>query len=362
MLDFLSSNVVLAKARTMYGRRLTQNDYNELLKCRSVSEVASYLKNSTIYSHALAGIVESEIHRGQLEARFKQELMNDYISLSKYEAETDVRLSQIIILRDEVNSLLHAVLLLNANKSEKHDYFFPPYLLHSSKIDFRALTEIKNVTDFKHILAGTRYEKLLEPFLGTADGRLDYAGMENVLYRFFYTEVLKFIKKHSIGEVQKELLDIFNSYLDLVNYVHVVRMRVIYGADAKTTEKALLPIGTFNKDVMENMLKGNTEEEIQNAILCTDVGKRAMKLQYAYLDDIPARMSYQLCRHYIHYSIYPPVVLTSYITLSEIEIKNIITITEGKRYQLPPEQIRKFLILGRSRFSENYSSKKQERA
>lgn len=69
MLDFLSSNVVLAKARTMYGRRLTQNDYNELLKCRNVSEVAGYLKNNTIYSHALAGIVESEIHRGQLEAR-----------------------------------------------------------------------------------------------------------------------------------------------------------------------------------------------------------------------------------------------------------------------------------------------------
>ncbi len=362
MLDFLSSNVVLAKARTMYGRRLTQNDYNELLKCRSVNEVAAYLKNSTIYSHALAGIVESEIHREQLEARLKQELMNDYISLSKYEAETDVRLSQIIILRDEIHLLLHTALLLNARNTEKRNYYFPPYLLHSSKMDINALTEVKSVADLKQILTGTRYEKLLEPFLETDDGQLDYTGMENVLYRFFYTEVLKFIKKHSIGEVQKELLNIFNSHLDLVNYVHVVRMKVIYGADTKTTEKALLPIGTFSKDVMENMLKGETEEEIQNAILCTDVGKRAMKLQYAYLDDIPARMRYQLCRHYIHYSIYPPVVLASYITLSEIEIRNIITVTEGKRYQLPPEQIRKFLIMERPRFSENYSSKKQERA
>ncbi len=362
MLDFLSSNVVLAKARTMYGRRLTQNDYNELLKCRNVSEVAGYLKNSTIYSHALAGIVESEIHRGQLEASLKQELMNDYISLSKYEAETDVRLSHVIILRDEIHLLLHTVILLNAKNAEKRNYYFPPYLLHSSKMDLNALTEVKSIADLKHILTGTRYEKLLEPFLGTDDGRIDYTGMENALYRFFYAEVLKFIKKHSIGEGQKELLDILNSHLDLVNYVHVVRMKIIYGADAKTTEKALLPIGTFSKDVMENMLKGETETEIQNAILCTDVGKRAMKLQYAYLDDIPERMRYQLCRHYIHYSIYPPVVLASYITLSEIEIKNIITVTEGKRYQLPPEQIRKFLIMERPRFSENYSSKKQERA
>ena len=362
MLDSLSSNVVLAKARTLYGRRLTANDYNELLKCRNVSEVAGYLKNNTVYSHALAGIVESEIHRGQLEARLKQKLMNDYISLSKYEAETDAHLSEIIILRDEINLLLRAVILLNAKDAKKHDYYFPPYLLHSSKMNLRTLMEVKSVADLKHILVGTQYEKLLQPFLETDGDRLDYTGIENVLFRYFYKNVLQVIQKHSFGESQKELLNIYNSYLDLVNYAHIIRMKVVYGTDAKAAKETLLPTGTFSKDVMENMLKGETEEEIRNAISNTETGKRAMKLQYAYLDDISTCMSYQLCRHYIHYSIYPSVVLISYITLSEIEIKNIVTITEGKRYELAPEQIRKLLIMERPRSSGNYSSKKQERA
>ena len=36
-----SSNVILAKARAMYGRCLTAQDFHNLLACHSVSEIAS---------------------------------------------------------------------------------------------------------------------------------------------------------------------------------------------------------------------------------------------------------------------------------------------------------------------------------
>ena len=42
-----SANVILAKARAMYGNSLKSQNYLELLNCHSVSEVASYLKNRT---------------------------------------------------------------------------------------------------------------------------------------------------------------------------------------------------------------------------------------------------------------------------------------------------------------------------
>lgn len=50
MLSSMSSNAILAKARTMYGRRLTDKDYEDLLACKTVPEVANYLKNETVYS------------------------------------------------------------------------------------------------------------------------------------------------------------------------------------------------------------------------------------------------------------------------------------------------------------------------
>ena len=45
-----SSNVILAKARAMYGRCLTAQDFHNLLACHSVSAIASYLKTRTAYA------------------------------------------------------------------------------------------------------------------------------------------------------------------------------------------------------------------------------------------------------------------------------------------------------------------------
>ena len=344
MFTSLSSNVVLAKARTMYGRRLTLTDYNELLKCRSVGEVAGYLKNHTIYGKALAGIVENEVHRGELESRLKQKLMEDYASLCKYEVEVDRHFSRNFIQRDEIHYLLETVLRLNAQTAESKEYFFPPYLTHSSVLNLHTLARVKNIEDLKKAIQGTPYEKLMEPFFAKPDQRIDYTELENVLYRYLYTEIEETISKHFSGEVKRELLNIYQSYLDLNNYVRIVRMRVQYGANPDSAKKALLPSGTFSDAYLDKMLQGSTEEEIQGVLEHTELGRKALKIQHVYLDEIPARMNYQLCRHYIDFSVYPPVVLISYIFLSETEISNIITIIEGKRYQLEPEEIRKLLI------------------
>ena len=39
MLSSLASNAILSKARAMYGKRLTKENYRELLNCKSVGEV-----------------------------------------------------------------------------------------------------------------------------------------------------------------------------------------------------------------------------------------------------------------------------------------------------------------------------------
>lgn len=361
MLTSLSSNVVLAKARTMYGRRLMLTDYNELLKCHTVGEVAGYLKNHTSYSRALAGIVESEVHRGELEAHLKQKLMENYASLCKYEVEVDRHFSRSFIQRDEIHFLLLTILRLNSEKPENGEYFFPPYLLHSSSFDLPALARAKSVDELKAVIQDTPYAKLFEPFLAKPEKPINYTALENVLDRYFFSNIMQIIKKQFFGQSKKELLNIYQAYLDLNNYVRIVRLRVMYGMDAENTKKALLPTGTFSEDFLDKMVQGNTEKEIQSVLEHTEIGRKAVKMRHAYLDEIPARMNYQLCRHYIDFSIYPSVVLISFIFLSETEIANIITIIEGKRYQLAPEEIRKLLIFEKYNQTGGSVSKTQER-
>ena len=61
MLSSLSSNVVLAKARAKYGKRLKEKDYRNLLDCKSVAEVAAYLKANTDYHDVLTGINQESV-------------------------------------------------------------------------------------------------------------------------------------------------------------------------------------------------------------------------------------------------------------------------------------------------------------
>ena len=85
MLTTVSSNAILAKSRAMYGRRLTERNYTELLNCHSVNEVANYLKNRTAYADMFEGTTATDIHRGQLETMLKKRVFDQYASLCRYE-------------------------------------------------------------------------------------------------------------------------------------------------------------------------------------------------------------------------------------------------------------------------------------
>ena len=77
----------------------------------------------------------------------------------------------------------------------------------------------------------------------------------------------------------------------------------------------------------------------------TSPGKRYLKNQEAFEDDIPLRVQYSTCRHAIHFSTHSPVVMLSYIFIKQAEIYDIINIIEGIRYQLPPSRISKLLTI-----------------
>ena len=53
---------------------------------------------------------------------------------------------------------------------------------------------------------------------------------------------------------------------------------------------------------------------------------------------------YNMCKKHLYYSSDPAVVLLSYMYVSEAELKNIITIIEGVRYNSKKEIIESLLI------------------
>ena len=75
------------------------------------------------------------------------------------------------------------------------------------------------------------------------------------------------------------------------------------------------------------------------------MGKKWFSRNLDIVDKVPKNMRFNWCKHNIRFSISPQIVLMSYVFLEETEILNLITIIEGIKYRLSPDEIRKMLIV-----------------
>ena len=345
MLASLSSNAVSAKARGMHGKRLTNNNFMDLLNCKTVHHVAYYLKNRTSYNKLLAGINENEVSRSELEVLLKQKIFDDCSDLGRYGASVGERFSDYLIMRSEIEQVMHSLILLNSGKDDGYVNYMPEFLQKKTGIDLDALSQIKTYDDLLRALGNTPYAKVIAPFKPEPGKLLDYTKIENALYTFLYNTVFTMIKKNYKGGAAKQLRDIFNSYLDLDNYVRIVRMKTFYKAPPEAIRDALLPFTTIRKHFIDAMIEAKDEEEVHAIMAQTSVGKRYLKGTEGFEDDIPLRVQYDTANHHIHFSTHPSVVLLSYIFVKQAEVYDIITILEGIRYHLAPSKIAKLLTI-----------------
>ena len=79
-----NSPALASKAKAMYGNRLRKDDYEELLRKKTVGEIATYLKNETDYESSLKNVYENRIHRGQLENLINTHIFKKILKLLKF--------------------------------------------------------------------------------------------------------------------------------------------------------------------------------------------------------------------------------------------------------------------------------------
>lgn len=345
MLSAQSSNVIIAKARAMYGRRLTNENYRELLECQTVGEVAGTLKRRTVYGKILAGLNENSVHRGQLEAKLKQKLFEDYALLCRYEIVIGDYFARYFIMHSEIEQILHSLMYLDAGKPEEYLFVMPEYLNQHTHINLNALSRIKDFNALLEALNGTHYRKLLEPFNPENGEPFDFAAIENSLYTYLFSTIFEVIAKKTSGDTAKQLREIFNSYVDLLNYARIIRLKMTYDVNPDFIHRSILPFGKISPRLIEEMIEAETEEQVTSVMRQRSAGKRFLNIPHIYVDEIPNRARYKICSHDIHFSTHSSVVLMSYAYLTQAEITDIVTIIEGIRYKLPPQEIEKLLTI-----------------
>lgn len=344
MANSYASNSILAKARAMFGKRLKRTDYDNLLNCGTVPEVLSYLKGHTKYASILNTLSEANVHRGQLEFILRQQLFYDSASLCRYEMSVGQELSRFLISHTEIEQLMYFLMLYSSDQQDEYLYSLPLYFTKLSSIDLQGLAKVKTYDDFLQTLVHSKYYKLLKPYKPKNAERLPLAEIENTLYTMLFDTVYHIIKTKTRGDQQKSLLNLFDTDIDLRNFIRILRLKKYYNATPKMIKKHLLPFGSLRDSQIDDMCNAQNSKEIFSIMQSTAPGKIISNMEYSYTGEIIKRGNYNLCRKEIRFSTYPSVVMLSYMTLAEIEVSNIINIIEGVRYQFDRDQMKDALV------------------
>lgn len=347
----MNSPALAAKAKSMYGRRLQKEDYEELLRKNSVAEIAGYLKNETEYGQTMRDIYENRIHRGQLEQLIRQNMYEKIERLLKFSMLTNNEFYRINIIKREIEVIL--LILRALIPDEEHDDIqfstvvtqIPLVLSDYFTYDIKRISETDSYEDILDILDGTPYRGIIEKYITKKDERLDLASIEQELYLYYYNYVFRMIDKNFTGKMKRELLDICKTQIELMNIVKIYRMKKFFKVSNEQIQKMMIRLKSRMSDNFINQLISQPDAESVLRLLETSKYKIYVdEKEYAYIEYYADRIRYNLAKRYMRFSIESPVIFTVYVILMELEISNIVNIIEAVRYETPRSEIEGLLI------------------
>lgn len=339
-----SSNAILAKARAMYGKCLKDTDYQNLMDCKTVAEIAAYLKQRTNYASVMSGLNETEIHRGQLEPVLRQNIYFDVFALSRYALEDTLAFSDFIIAKMEIEQIIRCLMLVNIGKPEEYVYSMPLSLDKFSKISLKALASVRSYDDMMSAMKGTWYYQVMLGFRPKDNSKINITELEIALENKNYSKVIETMAEGKNKGDRKELRDIFSAMLDFENMSRIIRLKKYYHFTQEQIVPLLIPYGRLSKKILSDLCSAESVSEIFELSRTTYLGRLMSKLQYNDPTQMTDAMIYNYCRHHLRLSPNPTIVMISYVYLREIELKNIINLIEATRYNIPADEKSRLLI------------------
>ncbi len=341
-----SGNAIWAKAKAKFGGRLTPQNYNELLACRSVGEIALYLKGHTYFSSVLGEVKSSDIHRGRLEELLKRKQFEDFASLCIFEYAGHDFFYQIIIIRSEIQQILHCIRLLNFGRPDEYLFRMPAFLDRHTTISLLDLARARNFDEMLQSLQGSRYYKILRPFTPAPGEELNFTAIETALNEFLYEELFRLFKRRNSGRHMSEIEQMYAQRAELGNILRIIRLKRNPHISVEYIRSCLMPYRyLLSAEELEKMVNASTSDQVLELFRKSRYQPRIENVSFVSLEQCVQEIIFNHAVHTMHFSSNPSAIFAAYVIASETELTNVVHIIEGIRYQLDPSEIKPMLIL-----------------
>lgn len=341
----LATGAVAAKAKAMYGERLKESDYEELIRKRSVSEIAAYLKNNTVYASSLKDIHELTIHRGQLEQLLHRNLFERMMKLFHYAGKSNADYYQFNLQHIEIDEILSRIRMIKNGNFDQAVIDIPLYLDKYTKLDLVALTNARTFDDLLSICKSSFIYKTLLECKPEKGEPIDYTRCENALEKVYYNHVFQVIEKSFKGKQKKDLIDMFATKVELANITKIYRHKKFFQSPPNVIRNSLLQVkNRLTNRMIEELIMAPTAEAVLKLLEASPYHVYTGESDFVFIEYYSEKIKYHLAHRFMHFSTKAPIVFGAYYQLAEVEIENLINIIEGVRYHISSDEIEKMLI------------------
>ncbi len=340
-----AGNAIITKAKSLYGKRLRAEDYEQLLRYNKISDIVAYLKKNDKYSNTLDDIMDFSIHRGQLEDLINKSYFNNLTKMVKFVGTQDKKFYELDMIRREIDIVLSSVRSIISGSIESSIRDLPLFFRNHASFDIGEISKSLSMTDLLKALEGTRYFEVVRPYYKNDPSEIKYSLIEHDLYKQYHSIVIERINKYYKGKTRRKLMDIYQSKIEIENVIKIYRLRKFYNAKEEEIMSTLL---TENIRMSKNKLRELINQKDPNDILKVLSKSQYVEFKdsddYVYIEYQAEKIKYNLSKRYMYFSNNPPIVYTVFLFLNDIEKNNIFNIIEGVRYDIEKADIEKMLI------------------
>src|SRR6056297_668090 len=246
-------------------------------------------------------------------------------------------------MRYEVEHIKKYLRKLNQNKSVESLYIDFEKAKYSD-LDYKALSEVKDMDEFVESLKGTSYYKILYYHL-TSEDRLFY--MEMSLDIHYFNRLNSEMKKRFGQEKRNTILEILQKNSDLLNIQWIYRGKKYYDFSSEELLNYVLLTGYYFKyKDLKSLCYAKTTQELINKLKDSKYGflfKDAENFEFLMERNVE-RYIYQLFKDLEKVATLNINKSIGYMHKLEYEMRDIFTILESINYGLEVEDIKEKLV------------------
>lgn len=341
----LSNNAVITKSKAIFGHFLKTEDYERMLKIRSLPDLVSYLKKSPNYQTILSGVQESSIHRGQLELLIRKNSFEQILRLIKMIHSSDVDFYLLNLVFQETELILSSLRTIISMEFEDNIGKLPIFFEVHTKMDVHKLLKVETFDDLLDAVKNSAYYQILKPYYTDNPEMIRYLDIEHKLEVYYYEEAFRRIDKFYKGQLKKEIESIFQTRIELSNITKIYRLKKFYQATPQAIKDVLIKDHLrISEKKWDEMINLSNPDQIVKYLSNSEYSKFVNEKDYVYIEYFAGKIRYDLARKYIYFASEVPKVFMAFVTLSQMEIENLTNIIEGIRYQVDESEIKTMLI------------------